>query len=211
MNTTDERYEAPAGSLRAALETLPDVRRGHGKVHPLGGMLSLSVCALLCGCRSLYAISQWGRACAPEIRVALGRRRERGPSVATLHRAVRHRDHVALERVLGAWFAQHALEPDEALAIDGKTLRGIHVASSGIQGEEIPGVHLVAACAPQTRVALAHAATLGKGQELDGVNAVLATLPARLLRGRVVTGDAVLASRGLCRQSVRNGGTLSSF
>ena len=191
MSKTDERDEAPAGSLRAALKTLPDVRRGQGKAHPLGGMLALSVCALWCGCRSLYAISQWGRACEPELRVALGLRRERGPSVATLRRAFRHLDHAAFERVLGQWFAQHGLEPDEALAIDGKTLRGIH-------GEEIPGVHLVAAFAHQTRVVLAQAETRGKGHELEGVNAGVAgvaALPARLLSGRVVTGDALLAAR----------------
>jgi hypothetical protein len=191
--------------LRAALQTLPDVRRGQGKVHALDGMLALGVCALLCGCRSLYAISQWGRECEPEIRVALGLRAERGPSVATLHRAFRRLDHVVFERALGQWFAAHTpgLASEEALAIDGKTLRGIH-------GEEIPGVHLVAAYAQQTRVVLAQAETVGKGHELAGVAAVLAALPAHLLAGRVVTGDALLASRALCRQIVRKGGTISS-
>ncbi len=52
--------------MRAALATLPDVRRAQGKVHPLDAMLALAVCALLCGSRSLYAISQWGRECEPE-------------------------------------------------------------------------------------------------------------------------------------------------
>jgi DDE_Tnp_1-associated/Transposase DDE domain len=203
MKQTDGRREAPEGALRAALQTLPDVRRGQGKVHPLDGMLALAVCALLCGCRSLYAISQWGRECDPAIRGALGLRAERGPSVATLHRAFRRLDHAAFERVLGQWFAAQGLEPDEALAIDGKTLRGIH-------GEEIPGVHLVAAYAHQTHVVLAEAETVGKGHELAGVQAVLAALPARLLAGRVVTGDALLATRALCRQIVRKGGTISS-
>jgi hypothetical protein len=165
-------------------------------------MLALAVCALLCGCRSLYAISQWGRECAPEIRVALGLRAQQGPSVATLHRAFKHLDHPAFERVLGAWFAAQGLAPEEALAIDGKTLRGIH-------GEEIPGVHLVAAYAHQTRVVLAQAETMGKGHELAGVQAVLAALPSRLLAGRVVTGDALLATRALCRQLVQKGGTIS--
>ena len=203
MNKTEGRPTAPEGSLRAALQTLPDVRRGQGKVHPLDGMLALAVCALLCGCRSLYAISQWGRECEPEIRLALGLRAERGPSVATLHRAFRHLDHVAFERVLGQWFAAQGLAPDEALAIDGKTLRGIH-------GEEIPGVHLVAAYAHQTRVVLAEAETVGKGHELAGVQAVLAALPGRLLAGRVLTGDALVAQRALCGQIVRKGGTTSS-
>src|SRR5260221_936292 len=201
MKQTDGRREVPDGSLRAALETLPDVRRGQGKVHPLDGMLALAVCALLCGCRSLYAISQWGRECEPEVRVALGLRAERGPSVATRHRAFRHLDHVAFERVLGQWFAAQGLEPDEALAVDGKTLRGIH-------GEEIPGVHLVAAFAHRARVVLAQAETVGKGHELAGVEAVLAELPARPLSGRVVTGDALLGNRALCRQIMRIRGTI---
>ena len=203
MSKTHERYEAPEGSLRAALQTLPDVRRGQGKVHPLDGMLALAVCALLCGSRSLYAISQWGRECEPEIRVALGLRAERGPSVATLHRAFRALNHAAFEQVLTAWFAAHGLEADEAIAIDGKTLRGIH-------GEEIPGVHLVAAFAHQTRVVVAQAETRGKGHERAGVDAVLRDLPARLLAGRVVTGDAVLATRALCHQIVGKGGSISS-
>jgi hypothetical protein len=185
------------------LESLPDVRRGQGKVHPLDGMLALAVCALLCGSRSLYAMSQWGRDCGPEIRTALGLRGERGPSVPTLQRAFRALEHAAFERVLGHWFAAQGLEPDEALAIDGKTLRGIH-------GEEIPGVHLVAAFAHQTRVALAQAETRGKGQDLAGVDAVLAQLPARLLAGRVVSGDALLANRALCQQLVQKGGSISS-
>ncbi|MGZ3663949.1 MAG: ISAs1 family transposase [Ktedonobacterales bacterium] len=202
MTKTDRRAQAPEGSLRAALATLRDVRRGQGKVHPLGGILALAVCAVLCGCRSLYAISQWGRDCEPELRVALGLRAERGPSVATLHRAFRRLDHAAFERVLGQWFAARGLQPEEALAIDGKTLRGMH-------GEEIPGVHLVAAYAHQTRVVLAEAETVGKGHERAGVQAVLGALPARLLVGRVVTGDALLATRALCRQIVRKGGTIS--
>jgi hypothetical protein len=203
MRKPRARYDAPEGSLRAVLETLPDVRRGQGRVHPLGGMLALSVCALLCGCRSLYAIAQWGQDCGPELRAALGLRVERGPSVPTLHRAFRALDHAAFERVLTDWFAAQGLEADEALAIDGKTLRGIH-------GEEIPGVHLVAAFAHRTRVVVAQAETRGKGHELAGVDAVLRDLPARLLAGRVVTGDALLATRALCQQIVAKGGTISS-
>ncbi|HUY76321.1 MAG TPA: ISAs1 family transposase [Ktedonobacterales bacterium] len=190
MKKTDVSAAAPEGSLRAALATLPDVRRGQGRVHSLDGMfdgmfdgmLALAICALLCGRRSLDAIGQWGQDCGPEIRRALGLRGERGPRVATLHRALRRLDHAAFERVLGQWFAPQGLAPDEALAIDGKTLRGIH-------GEEIPGVHLVAAFTHQTRLVLAQTEPVGKGHELAGVDAVLAALPARLLSGRVITGD----------------------
>jgi hypothetical protein len=38
----------------------------------------------------------------------------------------------------------------------------------------------------------------------------LAALPARLLCGHVITGDALLAQRALCRQIIAKGGTSSS-
>jgi hypothetical protein len=174
MNKTGGRHTAPAGALRAALQALAAVRRGQGKVHPLDGMLALAVCALRCGGRSLHASSQWGRECDAEIREALGLRAERGPRVATLHRTLRRRDHAAFEQVLGPWCAAHGRQPDEALAIEGTTLRGLH------------------------------------GDQLAGVQAVLAALRGRLLAGRVVTGEACLAQRAVCRQLVRTGGTPSS-
>ncbi len=196
-------YRAPEGSLRAALETLPDVRRGQGRVHALGGMLAVAVCALLCGSRSLYAIGQWGQDGGEDMRVVWGLRRERGPSVATLHRLFRRVDHAACERVLGQWFAEQGLEAEEGIAVDGKTLRGIH-------GEEIPGVHLVAAYAQHTPAVLAEAATRGKGHERAGVKAVLEALPARVLSGRAVTGDALLATRQLAPPIVQQGAPISS-
>lgn len=71
-------------------------------------------------------------------------------------------------------------------------------------------MHLVAAFAQRTRLVLGQSQTRGKGHELVGVNAVLADLPARLLSGRVVTGDALLAQRDLCRRLLAKGGTISS-
>src|SRR5579884_2282936 len=96
MSQTEGRPAAPEGSSRAALQALPDVRRGQGAVHPPDGML------------------------------ALGLRAGRGPSVATPHRAVRRLDRAACERALGRWFAAQGLAPGAAPAIDGKTPRGLH-------------------------------------------------------------------------------------
>ena len=121
MSTTQRRFRAPEGSLRAILATVPDQRRGQGRRYPLGGVLALAVGAQVCGCRSLYASGQWGQDCGSARRVALGWRRARGPRVATLPRILRDRDHPAYERVLGAWFAAQGLEDDEAWAGDGKT------------------------------------------------------------------------------------------
>src|SRR5262249_1817022 len=124
--------------------------------------------------------SQWGQDCGPELRATLGLKRERGPSGSTVHRSFGRWDQVAFERVLGQWGTAPGLQAGEAIASDGKTLRGMH-------GEAVPGVHLVAAFAHQTRMVLAQAARQGNGHEVAGVQAVLAAFPGRLLCGHVVS------------------------
>lgn len=54
----NERENIGELSLLEVMGRLPDPRSGHGRRHPLGAILGLAVCAMLCGARSLYAISQ---------------------------------------------------------------------------------------------------------------------------------------------------------
>jgi hypothetical protein len=187
---------APPGSLAAALAAVPDPRRPNGwrpdrPPLPLVGLLQTAVAAMLCGARSLYAVAQWGRERAeddPAALVPLGLPPGRSPSVATLHRVFKALDVAAFERALGGWLAASGVDPDEALALDGKALRGIH-------GDAVPGVHLVAAFAQRAGAVLGEAASPGKGQELAAVKLVLGQVP---LAGRLVTGDALLTQREVC-------------
>lgn len=192
------------GSLAAALAQVPDPRRPYGwrPEHaplPLVGLLQVTVAATLCGARSLYAIAQWAderRQDAPELLEALGLPAGRRPCVATLHRVFKRLDIAAFEAVLGAWLQQTGVAPSDPVAVDGKTLRGIH-------GEQIPGVHLVGAYAHEAGALLAQVCTAGKGQELAAAKAVLAAIP---LRGRLVTTDALLTQREVAAQVVASGG-----
>jgi DDE_Tnp_1-associated/Transposase DDE domain len=195
----------PPGSLAEALAAIPDPRRPKGGWNParaplpLVGILQVAVAATLCGARSLYAIAQWARERVeddPRALVDLGLPAGRSPSVATLHRVFKALDVAAFERVLGAWLAATGVGPTEPLALDGKTLRGIH-------GEGVPGVHLVAAYAQRAGAVLAQAPSPGRGQELAAAKAVLGAVP---LAGRVVTGDALLTQRAVCEQIVAAGG-----
>src|SRR5829696_7291067 len=181
------------GSLAAALEQVPDPRRPYGwrPEHaplPLVGLLQLTVAATLCGARSLYAIAQWGedrRHDNPGLLEALGVPPGRRPCVATLHRVFKALDVQAFEAALGQWLSTTGVAGTDPLAVDGKTLRGIH-------GAALPGVHLVAAYTHHAGAILGQLQTEGKGQELAAAQELLAQVP---LAGRLVTTDALLTQR----------------
>lgn len=140
-------------TLLDAFARLPDPRSSHGRRHPLPAILALAAAAMLAGARSLYAIAQWGRLQPPEVVKALGFTRERTPAVSTLHLVFRDLDAAAFEAALSAW-AQANLGEEAAIALDGKSLRGIH-------GEELPGVRLVAAYSDEAGLALAQSGGRG--------------------------------------------------
>jgi hypothetical protein len=159
----------------------------------------LAVVAMLCGARSLYAIAQWGyerREDDPGLLLDLGLQPGRTPSVATLHRVFKRLDVEAFERILGDWLSRTGIAPDEPLAVDGKTLRGIH-------GEEIPGAHLVSVYALRAGAVLAQVRAREKGAELPATKAALAQVD---LEGHVVLGDALQTQREVCEQIVAKGG-----
>ncbi len=195
---------APPGSLTAVLAELPDPRHPFGwrpqyAPVPLAALLQVVLAATLCGARSLFAIAQWARERredAPELLEALGLPPGRSPGVATLHRVLKRLDVAAYERAVGEWLLRTLGEPDEAIAIDGKSLRGIH-------GEQVPGVHLVSAYGQRSRVVLAQVWVENKGQELAAVQRILEQLP---LAGRLVTLDALSTQRAISDQIVARGG-----
>jgi hypothetical protein len=130
----------------------------------------------------------------------LGIERCTTPSHPQLHRIFAALDAGAFETVLARWLAPRGLKKGEGIAVDGKTLRGIH-------GEEVPGVHLVSAFAHQSGIVLDQQPAPGKGQELEAVSVILERLD---LQGHVVTGDALLAQKAVSRQIVEKRGTICS-
>ena len=195
--------------LREALDVVPDHRKSQGRRHPLGAVLGLAVCAMLCGARSLYAIAQWGREHGAATGQLLGFRPGRTPCVATLyvvtfHRVFKDLDVDSFETVLREWLTNSGLELGEMLSLDGKTpVSSRGQALRGIHGEGVPGVQLVSAYATRSGAVLAQVASPGKGQELAAAKVVLGQVP---LQGRIVLADALLTQREVCQQIVSGGG-----
>jgi hypothetical protein len=151
MDTQKEDLEKMVKSLLKTFKSIPDPRDDN-KSQPLPAILALATAAMISGARSLYAIFQWGRLQPPQIVLILGfvkkdRKPKKTPCVATLHRVFKRLDVARFEAALREW-SQNNLGDEEAIAVDGKALRGIH-------GEELPGVRLVTAYAPQAGQVLA--------------------------------------------------------
>jgi hypothetical protein len=142
-------------SLLESFAQVPDPRELRGRRHPLPAILALATAAMLEGARSLYAIAQWGRLQEPEVVRALGFRRNTTPCVATLHLVFKELDATAFETALKNWAQGQLGDRKEAIAIDGKGLRGIH-------GEELPGVRLVAAYSDGAGLVLAQSGGQGR-------------------------------------------------
>jgi len=184
-----------AGSpLLTALSQVPDFRQPRGRRHSLVAVLALAVAAVLCGARSLTAISQWGREHSDGLLASLGFTHFPGPCVATLHRIFSRLDVKLLEQILTAWLASW-LGGRGGLALDAKSLRGS-------AHDQAPPVQLLAAFAQAMGITLGEQAVSGQ----DQVAAAVALLQGRDLHGWVVTGDAGLTSRALAQTVIDQGG-----
>jgi len=162
-----------------------------GKRHPLGAILTLCSVAMLCGCRSLFAIAQFGRDRGKHFAEALGFTRDATPCCTTLHNLFVALDKVAFEDAIARWTAATAEERGwSTVSFDGKTLRG----STDVQ---LPGVHLLAAYAHEAGIVLRHLSVDAKTNEHKVALEMLDLIP---VKGKLVTGDAMFCQRDLSRK-----------
>ena len=197
MKETVSTLPEEFGLLHSCFGSVSDPRHRRGRVHPLPGVLSLSVLGLMAGCRSMSEISRWG-ALHPEVFGPLGLRRS--PSVATLGRVLRR---VSVSEVRQALcnFAQELMErrhPGEpfSVAADGKTVRNVWE-----NGQQLGLVHI-----------FAHEASLALDQvkathldEVDAAKSWMEQVASQFPGLTVLTGDALFADRTLCEALIAQG------
>jgi hypothetical protein len=187
--------------LLDALADVPDPRGRNGRRHPLLAILSLTVLAMLRGCRGPTAISQFGRDHGIALAHALGFRRAKTPAPSCLSDFYAALDAIAFEAALSRWVASRLPPPAEgadkpSVSLDGKTLRGS-------RDGETPGQHLVSAYAHEHRAVLAQIRVDAKTNEHKAALELLGILP---VKGRVVLGDAMFCQRDLCAKIVEREG-----
>lgn len=184
-------------NLLDELAKVPDPRSRRGRRHPLAAILSLTVLAMLSGCKSYTAIAQFGRDKGAALAFALGFRRGKTPTKSRLSTLFRRLAVTDFEAVLSRWVASRLDTPDGLhVCIDGKTLRGS-------KDGDVPGHHLVAAYVPTAQAVLAQLRVDAKTNEHKAALELLGILP---IKGCIFTGDAAFCQRDFCEKVIDGGG-----
>jgi len=190
-------------SLAQALSLLPDFRQPKGKRYDLLPILLLSCIAMMCGCTSQSAISDWGHNYSHHWLWRLGFKRACSPSQSTLHRIFKGIDVVKLELLLSDWSQQvfrligFTTSTDiEGASIDGKLLCG----SSKQQATQ---PHLLASLSHKLGLVLGQVAVSEKSNEITAANDLIEML---VLKGLVITGDAMFTQREVAKKVIAKGG-----
>lgn len=202
----------PAFSLYEVLQELSDVRRAQGKRYSLALIVCLLILAKLAGQATLSAATEWIRHRAVPLSQQFGLERASMPCQNTYRNVLARVDGHHLDELLSAfltrWEAQSRCgkEPSRLqtpemqvdhrqLAIDGKTIRAT-------TKEEQP-VHHLSCYEVATGIVLWHC---NVGTKENEMSALKPYLTAPLVKGRILTLDAMHTQRELCAITHRFGG-----
>jgi hypothetical protein len=190
---------ASAGSLLEYLAQIPDPRGRQGRRFSLSAMLATVVCGVLCGARGYEAIAAWIHAQQPGVWYWLGYFR-RPPCANAFRNLLMSVDPLALEEAVRQWTSRILRLPEgdalDAVALDGKSLCGVVDAHGRT-------MHLLALFDQQTGYVLSQMRVDDKTNEIKAAPELLQTL---VLKGRVITADALLCQREISQQIIDSGG-----
>jgi len=185
-------------SIGVHFGALPDPRVARTRDHLLIDILTIGLCAILCGGEGWTDMALFGRAREGWLRTFLAL--PNGiPSHDTFGRVFAALDPVAFEAAFAAW--ARAVAPATAgqlLALDGKTLRRSHDRAKGKAA-----LHLVSAWADASGLVLGQVAVADKANEIVAIPQLLALLD---IRGCTVTIDAMGCQTAIARQIAAQGG-----
>lgn len=188
-----------ARNLLELLAQIPDPRGRHGRRHPLPAMLAAIVCAILTGSRGYRAIAHWVRSQNATVWQGLGFHRK-PPCANSFRNLLLALKPEVLETVLRQWMATVLRLPAsgaiQSVAMDGKTLCNTLAAHER-------NVQLLSLLDQATGGVLSQQAVPPTTNEAKTAVDILKTI---LLKGRLVTGDAMFCQRELCEQIVDSGG-----
>lgn len=198
-------------SLLDHLASVPDPRDRRGIRHAWCSLLAIAAVAVVAGARSFTAVAEWAADAPQQVLALPGVRRDaltgryRPPHEATVRRALTVVDADALDAAISAWIIDRSRtrapqdkpsgrRPRQAIAVDGKTLRGArrHRARDGHGDGDGDAVHLLAAVDHATAIVLAQTDVDDKTNEITRFRPLLQGVD---LAGCLITADALHTQR----------------
>lgn len=190
----------PAGSLLDVLSQIPDPRGRQGRRFSLSAIMATMVCGILCGHRGYRSIAEWIALQDRKVWWLLGYFRK-PPCANALRNLMMSLEPAVLEETVRRWVeSQLGKSVDEAklsaVALDGKSLCGVLNAHGRT-------LHLLSLFEQETGCVLSQMEVDGKTNEITVAPQLLETI---VLKGRVITGDALLCQREICQKIIDSGG-----
>lgn len=190
------RMKGSNAELLNYLSIIQDPRLERKKLHHLTDILFIAVCASLCGCDTwedihLFATIRAEWLCQ-YIELSNGI-----PSVDTIARVFSLIDPNEFETAFRNWVCSlYEIKGGKIIAIDGKRVRGSY-------GNGKPAIHMVGAFAAESGLALAQVKTEEKSNE---ITAIPELLDALLLKGCIITLDAMGCQKSIVEKIIARGG-----
>lgn len=179
-------------------ESLEDPRTGNALLHPLSSLMTIALCAMVCGADNWVDIQNYGHAKEAWLKQFLDL--PHGiPSHDTFGRLFAALDADQFEHCFRSWISAVAkVFKAEVIAIDGKTARRSHDRRLAKRA-----IHMVSAWAADNRIVLGQVKTEDHSNEIVAIPMLLKTLD---IKDCVVTIDAMGCQKKVARQIIAQGG-----
>ena len=179
--------EKDAVNLLRFFDDLPDPRSTVNRLHRLGDVIVIAICAVMAGADGPTAIAKWAELNERWLRRHLAL--PHGiPGKDTFRRVLGMLDPLAFQHCFQQWLASLNLPVDVTsggkrhLSVDGKTLRCSHDRRNGLGP-----LHIVSAWASDHGITLGQVATDEKSNEITAIPQLLEIID---VEGAIVTIDA---------------------
>lgn len=176
--------------------TMPDPRRDQTKRHKLIDLLTIAVCAVICGAEGWEDIESFGQA-KQEWLASFLELPNGIPSHDTFRRVFLRINPKEFEQRFRLWVQSVVeLTEGEVIQIDGKTARGSRRGT-------VPAIHMVSAWAAEARLVLGQLKTDSHSNEITAIPELLQLLA---LKGCIVTIDAMGCQTAIASQIIEQQG-----
>jgi predicted transposase YbfD/YdcC len=179
---------------------LKDPRVERCRLYPLVEILTIALCAIICGAEGWEDMAYWGEDKQEWLKQHLGLELRHGiPTDDTFRRVFARLDPVEFQLCFLSWTqAIQVRTKGEVIPIDGKTLR-----HSFDTAAKQSAIHMVSAWASHNRLVLGQVKVDSKSNEITAIPALLRLLD---IQGCIVTIDAMGCQTAIAAQIIGQGG-----